>query len=153
NVIDLLKMYKSAGVILLRAGSLVGIMAMACLLATAGSDETDYNSKVNQSYRYPFGKGAFLPSQAKAASGGFLAASSFPTAEYCASCHADVHKQWRESAHANSFRAPFYKKNVDLLIEAKGIEFSRHCEGCHNPIALFSGALTSNSTADRSFDE
>jgi hypothetical protein len=35
----------------------------------------------------------------------------------------------------------------------KGIEYSRHCEGCHNPIALLSGALTKNSQLDRSFDE
>ncbi|MGZ4829888.1 MAG: tetratricopeptide repeat protein, partial [Candidatus Angelobacter sp.] len=76
-----------------------------------------------------------------------------PTATFCSRCHEDVHQQWRQSAHANSFRAPFYKKNVDLLIAQKGIEFSRHCEGCHNPIALLSGALTKGSAADRSFDE
>ena len=58
-----------------------------------------------------------------------------------------------QSAHANSFRAPFYKNNVDVLIQQKGIEFTRHCEGCHNPIALFSGALTSGSPVNRSFDE
>ena len=40
-----------------------------------------------------------------------------------------------------------------MLIAQKGIEYTRHCEGCHDPIALFSGALTSKSTSDRSFDE
>src|SRR5262249_32666989 len=33
------------------------------------------------------------------------------------------------------------------------IEFSRHCEGCHNPVALFSGALTTDSKLARPFDE
>jgi Flp pilus assembly protein TadD len=104
-------------------------------------------------YRLPFGDNPFLPSQAKSGSSGFIEAAAFPKAEYCAKCHEDAHRQWRESAHANSFRAPFYKKNVDMLIQQKGIEYTRHCEGCHNPIALLSGALTTKSTVDRSFDE
>jgi Flp pilus assembly protein TadD len=104
-------------------------------------------------YNYPFGASPFLPSQAKTESAAFIDSASFPTATFCSRCHEDVHRQWRQSAHANSFRAPFYKKNVDLLIAQKGIEFSRHCEGCHNPIALLSGALTKGSVADRSFDE
>jgi tetratricopeptide (TPR) repeat protein len=104
-------------------------------------------------YDYRFGASPFLPSQAKSTSSKFVDAAAFPTAAFCSKCHEDVHQQWRQSAHANSFRAPFYKKNVDLLIAQKGIEFSRHCEGCHNPIALLSGALTKGSTADRSFDE
>jgi tetratricopeptide (TPR) repeat protein len=104
-------------------------------------------------YNYPFGASPFLPSQAKTASSSFIAAEAFPSAQYCGNCHQDIHQQWRQSAHANSFRAPFYKKNVDLLIAQRGIEFTRHCEGCHNPVALLSGALTTGSKADRSFDE
>jgi len=54
--------------------------------------------------------------------------------------------------HANSFRAPWYVKNVNMLINGKGIEYARHCEGCHNPIALTSGAMTQHSPVNRSFD-
>lgn len=128
------------------------LLASFLLLATR-FDNTSYSDKVDLKYKYIFGKDPYLPSQAQLEKAGFLAATAFPTAAYCQRCHEDVHRQWRQSAHANSFRAPFYKKNVDLLIQQKGIEFTRHCEGCHNPIALFSGALTSNSTVDRSFDE
>jgi Tfp pilus assembly protein PilF len=103
-------------------------------------------------YDYHFGPNPYLPSQAKANFEGFLKPSDFPTAAYCGKCHEDVHQQWRESAHANSFRAPFYLKNVEILIDSKGIEYSRHCEGCHNPEALFTGALTKGSKVDRSFD-
>src|SRR5260370_9380953 len=105
------------------------------------------------SYDHRFGTNPFLPSNAKAGFDGFLKPSDFPTAEYCGKCHEEAHKQWRQSAHANSFRAPFYVKNVNLLIDGKGIEYTRHCEGCHNPIALFSGALTKGSAINRSFDE
>ncbi|HEX9629864.1 MAG TPA: tetratricopeptide repeat protein, partial [Pyrinomonadaceae bacterium] len=53
----------------------------------------------------------------------------------------------------NAFREPFYQKNVKDLQSQKGIEFTRHCESCHNPAALFSGALTKNSKVKRPFDE
>src|SRR5438445_12592187 len=111
--------------------------------------EVAHNGTASPTYNYRFGKSPFLPSQAKSLDDSFLAPDSFPKASYCANCHADIHQQWRQSAHANSFRAPFYKNNVDVLIHQKGIEFTRHCEGCHNPIALFSGALTTGSKIER----
>jgi tetratricopeptide (TPR) repeat protein len=113
-----------------------------------------YSRRIDRKYDYRFGVNApFLPSNATVDQGGFIPPGEFPTAAYCGHCHAAAYKQWQESAHRNSFRAPFYKKNVDLLIDNKGIAFSRHCEGCHNPIALLSGALTSESHVNRSFDE
>jgi tetratricopeptide (TPR) repeat protein len=101
----------------------------------------------------PFGSSPYLPSQAQAGFTGFLTPKDFPTADYCAKCHEDVHSQWRQSGHANSFRAPFYLKNVQMLIDSKGIEYTRHCEGCHNPVALFTGALSKSAAVDRAFDE
>ena len=110
----------------------------------------NYDEQIKHDYSTRFGANSpFLPSQAKTESGGFIQVGAFPNAEYCAKCHEDAHQQWRESAHANSFREPFYIKNVNLLIDGKGIEFTRHCEGCHNPIALFSGALTKGSKIER----
>ncbi len=104
-------------------------------------------------YLLPFGNGPYLPSEAKASFDGFLSPNEIPTASYCAHCHADVHAQWRQSAHANSFRTPWYVKNVNLLAADKGVAATRHCEGCHNPSALFSGALTPGSTVPRPNDE
>jgi tetratricopeptide (TPR) repeat protein len=115
----------------------------------------EYNAKVAASYNLRFGKDKpFLPSNATTEDGGFIQPGAFPTAEYCRHCHEEAFHQWRESAHSNSFRAPFYLKDVELLNDTQGIEFSRHCEGCHNPIALFSGALTKNSVVkNRDFDD
>jgi len=104
-------------------------------------------------YNLRFGENPYIPSEAKSDFTGFLKPSDFPTAQYCSKCHAAVHAEWRESVHANSFRTPWYKKNVNTLADTKGVEFTRHCEGCHNPIALFTGALTQNSPVDRAFDE
>lgn len=112
-----------------------------------------YQEQVANSYQYRFGENPFLPSRALSSTGQFIPAEAFPTASYCAKCHEDAHREWRQSAHANSFRAPFYLRNVELLMHQKGIEYTRHCEGCHNPIALLSGALTKDSQLNRSFDE
>jgi tetratricopeptide (TPR) repeat protein len=121
--------------------------AVAQQASTAGAAGPGYNLR--------FGKQTpFLPSQARSETGDFIQPGAFPKAEYCGHCHKDTHAQWRESAHSNAFREPFYIKNVNLLIDSKGIEFSRHCEGCHNPIALFSGALTRDSPVVRAaFDD
>jgi tetratricopeptide (TPR) repeat protein len=128
------------------------LVSSACLVSTIQGG-TKHDAGAKQIYDLHFGKNPFLPSQALSESGEFIPAEAFPTAAYCGKCHQAVHNEWRQSAHANSFRAPFYLRNVELLIKEKGIEFTRHCEGCHNPIALFSGALTKDSQLDRSFDE
>jgi tetratricopeptide (TPR) repeat protein len=127
-------------------------MAAAVAVSQVPADSKHYEEAVKKTYHYSFGSAPFQPSQAVTEAGGFIPASAFPPASYCANCHSDVHRQWRESAHANSFREPFYLHNVEVLIKNKGIESSRHCEGCHNPVGLFSGALSTGSKLDRPFD-
>ncbi len=130
------------------------VSAFALSLVTAGqAGNPKYQEETAKHYNLRFGKGPWLPSQAHNENDEFVPANDFPKAEYCAQCHEEAHKQWRESAHSNSFRAPFYVRNINLLINSKGIEYTRHCEGCHNPIALFSGSLTKGSKVDRSFDK
>lgn len=124
------------------------------LLGAACASYGQTSAKPVSGYDYRFGKSSpYLPSQAQSESDSFIEPGAFPTAQYCGRCHRDTQEQWRQSAHSNSFREPFYTKNVNLLIDTKGIEFTRHCEGCHNPIALFSGALTKGSPIDRRFDQ
>jgi len=112
-----------------------------------------YNDKVAKNYDFKFGSNPFSPSNATSTTGKFIPGEMFISAARCGTCHTDAHAQWRQSAHGNAFREPFYQKNVKDLISQKGIEFTRHCESCHNPAALFSGALTKNSKVKRPFDE
>lgn len=119
----------------------------------AGRAHADKPTVAPAHYALPFGPDPFAPSNAATATGTFIAAEKFIPAAACAKCHTDAHAQWSESAHRNSFREPFYQKNVNDLIEQRGIEFTRHCESCHNPAALFSGALTKDSPIKRPFDE
>jgi len=120
----------------------------------APAQRASYSQAVSEHYNSRFGADQpFLPSNATTDTGQFIDAKSFPTAKYCGHCHQEAHAEWRQTAHANAFRAPWYIKNTNLLKKEKGIEYTRHCEGCHNPIALTSGALTKDSPVDRKFDE
>ena len=112
-----------------------------------------YSQGVAEHYNYRFGVDhPFLPSNATTDTGEFIRPKNFPTAKYCGHCHQEAHAQWRQSAHANSFRTPWYTERQPAD-KGKGIEYSRHCEGCHDPTALVSGAMTKGSPIDRNFDQ
>jgi tetratricopeptide (TPR) repeat protein len=114
----------------------------------------EYSDKVAAEYNYRFGKDKpFIPGNAKIEGDGFVQPGAFPNATYCAHCHQEAYHQWRQALHSNSFRTPFYRASVNILIKTRGIEFSRHCDSCHNPIAVLSGGLTQNSLVDRKFDK
>lgn len=90
-------------------------------------------------------KELFSPSNAKTESGGLIPVEQFFSAKRCLGCHQDTHAAWSESLHRNAAREPFYRESADILLRTRGIEFTRHCESCHTPIALFSGALRKDS--------
>lgn len=115
---------------------------------------SSFHNSVAARYNYAFGKTTpFLPSNATSYNGQFLSPKAFPTAAYCGHCHQESYRQWRQSAHSNSFRALWYLKNVNALIDEKGVQYSRHCEGCHNPVALLSGDLTQGMPKKRPFED
>ncbi len=84
----------------------------------------------------------FSPSNAKTVDGNLIPVGDFLPAARCQKCHTDTHTAWSESLHRNAAREPFYRESADILLKTRGIEFTRHCESCHTPVALFSGALT-----------
>jgi Flp pilus assembly protein TadD len=88
----------------------------------------------------------FVPSNARTEDGRYIPVEQFFPASRCAKCHADTHAGWSESLHRNAAREPFYRESADILLRTRGIEPTRHCESCHTPVALFSGALVSTAT-------
>jgi tetratricopeptide (TPR) repeat protein len=114
----------------------------------------EYADKVRASYNYRFGTDKpSTPGNASVEGEDFVQPGAFPNAKYCGHCHQEALHQWRQALHSNSFRTPFYRTSVNILIRTKGIEFSRHCDSCHNPIAVLAGGLTQDSQVDRSFDK
>ncbi len=87
----------------------------------------------------------FNPSNARTEDGQLIPAPQFFPAERCLKCHQDTHTAWAESLHRNAAREPFYRESADILLRTRGIELTRHCESCHTPVALFSGALNKDS--------
>jgi tetratricopeptide (TPR) repeat protein len=112
-----------------------------------------YAEEISKTYDFRFGPNPFSPGNATTTTGTFIPGEMFVLSKRCGNCHTDAHAQWRQSAHGNAFREPFYQKNVKDLQNQRGIEFTRHCESCHNPAALFTGALTKNSKVKRPFDD
>lgn len=92
---------------------------------------------------------AFSPSNAKTVNGELIGVNQFFSAQRCAYCHQDVYNAWSESLHRNAAREPFYRESADILLGTRGIEFTRHCESCHTPIALLSGTLTKGVGSDK----
>ncbi|HSY35384.1 MAG TPA: tetratricopeptide repeat protein [Acidobacteriaceae bacterium] len=131
------------------------------LSLTARAQTTDtpesrlaYNQKIAKDYTYRYGLDhPYLPSNMTSDTGKFIDPKSFATAQYCGHCHQEAHAEWRQSAHSNSNRAPWYLRNVNLLNAEKGISFSRHCEGCHDPIAVVAGAITEGAPRKRPYDQ
>jgi Tfp pilus assembly protein PilF len=112
-----------------------------------------YADKVREHYSFPFVTGNIsMPGNAAAEGKDFLEPEAFPDAQYCGHCHQEAYRQWRQALHSNSFRTPFYRNSVNILLRTKGVEFARHCDSCHNPIAVLAGAMNPGATLDRSFD-
>ena len=131
-------------------------LAMAAHAQTTDTPESRlaYNQKIAKDYTYRYGVDhPYLPSNMTSDTGQFIDPKSFATAQYCGHCHQEAHAEWRQSAHSNSNRAPWYLRNVNLLNAEKGISFSRHCEGCHDPIAVVAGAITEGAPRKRPYDQ
>lgn len=70
-----------------------------------------YASHIRTNYSFPFGEDLpFAPSNIQIEGNNFIQAGAFPTAEYCGHCHGATYKDWQQSLHRNSFRAPFIGK-------------------------------------------
>ncbi len=96
---------------------------------------------------------SFSPSNARTEDGRLIPSEHFFPAKRCARCHQDTHEAWSESLHRNAGRAPFYKESVDILDRTRGSEPTQHCESCHAPVSVFSGALLKGSKESRAMDD
>ena len=122
--------------------------------STQGSDRDRYADKIRETYNFRFGKSQLsAPGNAAIEGNTFIQPGAFPNATYCAHCHQEAFTQWRQALHSNSFRTPFYRTSVNILARTKGIEYTRHCDSCHNPVGVLTGALTQNANVDRKFDQ
>ncbi|MCI0339249.1 MAG: tetratricopeptide repeat protein [Acidobacteria bacterium] len=129
-----------------RAIKLALVLLSACLGLTLVAGQVSARRETERRGQIPpIPTEPFSPSNARTEDGKLIPVEHFFPASRCASCHQDTHKSWSESLHRNAAREPFYRESADILLRTRGIEFTRHCESCHTPVALFSGALTKES--------
>lgn len=127
----------------------LGLICPTALDALAGSAARSLTENVVP----PLPTEAFRPSNARTIDGKLIPSEQFFPSTRCAGCHKDTHAAWSESLHRNAAREPFYRESADILLRSRGIEYTRHCEACHTPVALFAGALTTGSTEPRDSDD
>ncbi len=92
-----------------------------------------------------FGKdGPFFPSAVETTVRGKIPATFLMTSQSCgqSGCHPDIYKQWSSSAHHfSSFNNQWYRKSIEYMQDAIGVQPSKWCGGCHDPALLFSGMM------------
>jgi tetratricopeptide (TPR) repeat protein/nitrate/TMAO reductase-like tetraheme cytochrome c subunit len=141
---------KLVAMVVLAGGSCI-LAPQALAQSEVTGERKRYADDIRETYNFHFGKDQIAtPGNAAIEGNDFVQPGAFPTAEYCGSCHREAYDQWRQALHSNAFRTPFYRTSVNILLRTKGIEFARHCDSCHNPIGVLTGALTQNSKVDRS---
>jgi len=95
-----------------------------------------------EDYETPYGSHPFRPSQTETPNSQLIDSSFIANSHTCIECHQDISKQWLSSTHRLAAADPTYVTNISLLAEKKGIAATRYCEGCHAPVALLTGELT-----------
>jgi len=64
---------------------------------------------------------------------GPIPAGTMTTSDTCGSCHRDIYRMWRKSAHARSMESPVFLESL-RLVEAKDSGIARTCLECHAPL-------------------
>lgn len=95
-----------------------------------------------QTYSLKYGLDPFDPSNVATSTGGALNDVLMAGSEQCGTCHKDIYKEWEASAHRWSASDVFYTTVASAMEADTGIESTRYCGGCHNPITILSGNLT-----------
>ncbi len=85
----------------------------------------------------------FFPHRANTSDNAVLSSGMFDDAEVCGTCHQEIYAQWRTSAMARSWDDPIYRALLKKASEATDGAVDNFCTGCHTPVGLTTGKITS----------
>ena len=85
----------------------------------------------------------FFPHRANTTDNHILAGNAFDNAQICGGCHQDIYAQWRTSAMAQAWEDPIYRGLLKRASEATGGKLDNFCTGCHTPVGLTTGQISS----------
>lgn len=87
----------------------------------------------------------FYPHRANTRDNKTLPTNAFEnTEEVCSACHQDIYKQWRSSIMSRSWDDPIYRALLKQVSEATEGRLDNFCTGCHTPVGLTTGQITSD---------
>jgi len=121
-------------------GLFASISALSFIYTVAAPNYADQPQTIP--YEYTYGKHPFRPSQTETSTGKFIDSRQITGSIACGDCHEEITRQWLSSAHRQSASDKAYISNISLLSKNIGMPATRYCEGCHAPIALLTGQLT-----------
>lgn len=125
-----------------RSAALAGLLLLAPLPAGFLYAGLDPAGQLPADYGYKYGANPFSPSLAMTAGGGAIRHEALAGSASCGTsgCHEQIVREWEPSAHRYASRSYFFQTIQKSMAENNGAESTRYCAGCHDPIALFSGA-------------
>ena len=83
--------------------------------------------------------GKFFPASVQSVDKQFFPSEYFVDSKSCGvqGCHPDIYAQWNSSAHhLSSFNNQWYRKAIEYMQEADGVQSSKWCGGCHDMAVL-----------------
>ena len=128
---------------LARAGTGFGLMLLPGVLLWAVYPGDALRDEFPADYSWKYGpRRPFAPSLAMTATGHAYDSRTLAGSESCgtAGCHEQIAAEWRVSAHRWSAMDLGFQRIQEEMAKQNGPESTRYCGGCHDPIALFSGA-------------
>lgn len=148
----------SARVTATRAASRYPVRRLLCFLAgllvaaLGAADEPQGNdNQGNDKWLEParsklmhvIGGMPFFPHRANTTDNAVLNVKDFDDAQVCGACHTEIYRQWRSSMMSQAWDEPIYRALLKHASEATDGRVDNFCTGCHSPIGLTTGQITS----------
>lgn len=127
--------------------STLGAIAVFAVLAAVveGGGPPPITAEAIPYYSRPVAGSPFAPGALMTADGAFGDPHRMPAAADCQSCHAEVFAEWSTSLHAMAGIETLYERTEERNRESKkrrqGVELTRYCESCHQPIEVALGRI------------
>lgn len=125
-----------------RSGAVFGALALAAAVLSLTHRPTVYQDALPGGYGQKYGANPFAPSNAMTATAKTLDPRRLASSSACKECHAEIYKEWSESAHHWSSSEPFYRAVEGLMVKEMGREATRYCASCHDGTAFLAGQIS-----------
>ncbi len=120
-----------------------GIPVWLTLLLASSLSGPVYHDALPPGYDLKYGPNPFAPSNATTVSNTVMDPRRLENSKSCKTCHPQIYREWKSSAHHWSSSDIAYKAVSNLLAKEKGSwSTNRYCAGCHAPADLLSGKYT-----------